>query len=486
MIINPHELKVDLHPKQWLMINSLATKILFGGAAGGGKSYAMRWAAIIYSVEIAGLQTYIFRREREDLMSNHMKGPQGFREILAEWVNQGLCEIIEDEIRFWNGSRIYLRHCQLEKHKYKYQGAEIHLLMIEELTQFTREIYEYLTTRVRMVGVNIPEKYKGRFPRILLATNPANLGHAWVKEMFIDKGPLTIFKEKGVKGMLRQFIPSLPSDNPSLLEEDPGYIERLKAQSDPELVKAYLYGDWNISAGTFFTNFSSKNRIAPFTIPEHWTRFRAFDWGANDPFCVHWYAVSDGEMVRDEEGNERHVPKGCIVLYREWYGADANRKGLQLTNEEIARGILSREEPTERFLYNLADSMFFAKHGAPSPAESFKAIDTSLNFTMAKNDRVQGWGQVRSRLTGSDQGPMLLIFTTCVNTIRCLGAVIRDDKKIEDIADGQEDHAVDPVRYACMSRPYVKELPKPKHVPYEPTMADLEKQQEEQLDLRFL
>ena len=114
-LINPHELTVDLHPKQWLMINSPATKILFGGAAGGGKSFAMRWAAIIYSVEIAGLQTYIFRRERADLMSNHMQGPQGFRSLLAEWVNSGHCEIIEDEIRFWNGSRIYLRHCQLEK-----------------------------------------------------------------------------------------------------------------------------------------------------------------------------------------------------------------------------------------------------------------------------------------------------------------------------------------------------------------------------------
>ena len=112
----------------------------------------MRVAAVTWCAQIAGLQCYLFRRISEDLVKNHIEGPKGLRAMLAGWSNAGLVEIIEGEIRFWNGSKIYLCHCQEEKHRFKYLGAEIHVLLIDELTTFTEVIYRFLRSRVRAVG----------------------------------------------------------------------------------------------------------------------------------------------------------------------------------------------------------------------------------------------------------------------------------------------------------------------------------------------
>ena len=180
------ELNLHLHPKQGEALNTIATELLYGGAAGGGKSHLMRIAAILWCAAIPGLQVYIFRRIRDDLTKNHMEGPKGFRSLLATWVPVGFASIVEDEIRFWNGSRIFLCHCKDAKDVYKYQGAEIHVLLIDELTHFTEPMYRYLRSRVRMVGIVVPAEHDGKFPRILCGSNPGNIGHLWVKTFWID------------------------------------------------------------------------------------------------------------------------------------------------------------------------------------------------------------------------------------------------------------------------------------------------------------
>jgi hypothetical protein len=133
-------LELQLQAKQWTAFSSIATEMLYGGAAFGGKSHLMRVAAINWCTEIAGLNVYIFRRVEDDLIKNHMEGPHGFRSLLAPWVARSAwCKILETEIRFlFNGSRIFLCHCKDEKHRFKYHGAEIHVLIVDELTTFTR------------------------------------------------------------------------------------------------------------------------------------------------------------------------------------------------------------------------------------------------------------------------------------------------------------------------------------------------------------
>lgn len=142
MAINP-VLEIGLHDKQSEAFFSTANEILYGGAAGGGKSHLMRVAAINWCCEIKGLQVYLFRRVSEDLYKNHMEGSGGFLSLLANWIGLGLCSYnaSKNVVIFWNGSKIWLCHCQHEKDKFKYQGAEIHVLMIDELTHFSESIY---------------------------------------------------------------------------------------------------------------------------------------------------------------------------------------------------------------------------------------------------------------------------------------------------------------------------------------------------------
>jgi hypothetical protein len=442
-------LNLALHSVQGLALETEATEVLFGGAAGGGKSHLMRTAAIIWAAAIAGLQVYLFRRTRPDLIKNHIEGPKGFRQLLAPWVEAGLVTIVEDEIRFWNGSRIYLCHCKDEKDRFKYQGAEIHVLLIDELTHFTDVIYRFLRGRVRIVGIQIPERFHGLFPRILCGSNPGNIGHQWVKATFIDRSaPLAKARApKAEGGMLRQYIPARLGDNPSMEEDDPGYGDRLEGLGSPALVKAMKDGDWNVIAGAFFPEFSTaRHVIRPLTLPKRWIRFRSFDWGSAKPFSCGWWAVSDGELPM--------FPRGALIRYRELYGmADGQPNvGLKLTAEEVARRIAALEKG-EEIAYGVADPACFSEDGGPSIAERMLRAGCG-KWRPADNKRVAGWDQVRARLKGDGVRPMLYLFDTSTGLIRTLPALQHDDDRLEDVDSDAEDHAPDEARYACMSRPY--------------------------------
>jgi len=149
---------VDFTAKQTKAVKSIANEILYGGAAGGGKSYFMRALAILLCGLIPGLNVYLFRRLYDDLIKNHMEGTGGFPEMLAPLIVSGHVKIVEAEIRFWNGSKIFLCHCQHEKDRFKYQGAEIHVLLMDELTMFTEVIYRFLRGRCRAPGLEIPNR----------------------------------------------------------------------------------------------------------------------------------------------------------------------------------------------------------------------------------------------------------------------------------------------------------------------------------------
>lgn len=451
---------ISFHKKQGIAFETEATEVLYGGAAGGGKSFLMRAAAVIWCSNIPGLQVYIFRRIREDLIKNHVEGPKGLRALLAPWVISGHVQIVDEEIRFWNGSKIYLCHCKDEKDRYKYLGAEIHVLLIDELTTFTEAIYRFLRGRVRSVGLPaLPKEYKGKFPRILSSSNPGNVGHLWVKQAFIDnveQNSLAIRKmpdEEG--GMLRQFISAKIEDNPSLVEDDPMYRSRLKGLGSETLVRAMEQGDWSVIEGAYFDNWSDKLIVKPFEIPKNWTRFRAFDWGSAKPFSVGWWAVSEGIDV-----DGMYIPQNALVRYREWYGCKPGKTnvGLKLVAEQVAQGIRDREGD-ENIAFSVADPSIFSEDGGPSIAQ--RMASKKVYFRKADNKRTSttgvagGWDLMRFRIEGEDGKPMIYCFTTCLDSIRTIPQLQHDPDRAEDIDSDMEDHAADEWRYACKARPWM-------------------------------
>ena len=508
---SPGTLDLKLHPKQWVAFETPATELLYGGSAGGGKSHLMRIAAIVWCAAIAGLQVYLFRRIREDLVKNHMEGPKGLRATLAGWKNSGWCDIVEDEIRFWNGSRIYLCHCKDEKDIYKYQGAEIHVLLIDELTHFTDVMYRFLRNRVRMVGIALPAEYAGRFPRILCGSNPGNIGHLWVKQTFIIGAPPFNIRLMPANegGMLRQYIPARLDDNPSMQQDDPGYEARLEGLGSQTLVAAMRWGDWDVIEGAFFDCWSNhKHVVAPFTIPADWLRFRSADWGSASPASIGWWAVVQDDFrlpdssVEASGDRERHTQResgtdhddarvlgaesrgtlrrGALIRYREDYVASGPNKGLKLTAEQVADRIIDRERADPKLTYGVLDPSAFTEDGGPSIAERIntKLIGKKMAaFREADNARITrldgsgksgpmgGWDVLRARMIGSgtasDPSPMIFCFSTCLDSIRTIPTLQHDAHRAEDLDTMAEDHLADEWRYAVMSRPWTKTPLKP-------------------------
>jgi hypothetical protein len=471
-------LDLYLHPKQGLALQTQANEVLYGGAAGGGKSHLMRVAAIMWCTAIPGLQVYLFRRIRDDLIKNHMEGPSGFRVLLAGWVACGFATIVEDQIRFWNGSKIYLCHCKDEKDVYKYQGAEIHVLLVDELTHFTETMYRFLRNRVRMVGIDLPNAYEGAFPRILCGANPGNIGHVWVKSTFVTSAqPLEIRQMSANEGgMRRQYIPAKLEDNPSMAESDPGYENRLSGLGSEALVRAMRHGDWDIIEGAFFDCWSSDlHVIRPVQLPGFWFRYRSGDWGSASPFSFGWWAVATDDFWHPQDNVV--LPRGSLIRYREWYGVHKDNDGmvkanvgLKLTAEQVARGIKDREA-NENIAMGVLDPSAFAEDGGPSIAS--RMANEGVHFQRADNARVigrgamGGWDQMRARLIGTAGRPAIYCFSTCVDSIRTIPALQHDPNRPEDLNTDMEDHAADDWRYACMARPYIKpaevEPPSPRY-----------------------
>ena len=456
-------LAFDLHPKQSAAFLSPATELLFGGAAGPGKSYLLRVAAIAWCAAIDGLQVFIFRRTYPDLAKNHLAGPTSLPVMLAEPINQRLIRYNEQKgiFRFANGSAINLCHCQHEKDKLDYHGAELHVFMPDELTHFSQTQYAYLRGRVRMSGVKLPPQYAGMFPRIVAATNPGGVGHNWVKSTWIDPAtPLDVWRaprEEG--GMLRQFIPALLADNPTLIADDPGYCDRIEGIGDPALVRAMRDGDWNIVAGGMFDDvwLAGDPVIDPFPIPSGWTVDRCFDWGSSKPYAALVVAESNGEPARLADGSERHFPRGTCFVVGEEYGFNGKpNEGLMLSNVEQARRIVAMEHRiglAGRVRPGPADSMIFAvdNNGREIAKEMADVGARFVPCAKGPGSRVTGWQALRDRLKANAKHPQeepgLYVFSICLQTIRTIPTLPRDPKNRDDVDTDAEDHIGDALRY---------------------------------------
>lgn len=274
-----------------------------------------------------------------------------------------------------------------------------------------------------------------------------------------------------MSGLERVYIPSRVADNHYLGDS---YVAQLRASGSTELVKAWLEGDWSIIEGAYFDCWSNERHVVkPFAIPNDWARFRSGDWGSASPFSIGWWAIAGD----DHKLEGKTIPRGALIRYREWYGSNGKPNvGLKFTAEQVADGIAEREKDDPKLTYAVLDPAAFKEDGGPSIAER---INMRLNVTKrtmfrpADNARVAqrgamgGWDQMRSRLVGDGERPMIFCFSTCLDSIRTIPALQHDVARPEDLDTESEDHAADDWRYACMSRPWIKkptEAEKPTNV----------------------
>lgn len=450
----------DLYPKQMLALVTEAQHIVYGGAAGGGKSHVARVAGIDACLSIPGIQVYLFRRHYNDLVVNHLSGPTGFRALLFPLMQLGLVKIVDDQIRFYNGpqktvgSIIHLCHCQYDSDVEKYRGAEIHFFIPEETTQFTENQLRFLMSRVRVPDdLAIPPDQRHRWPRILMPTNPGGVGHSFVKSTYIDGRPemeiFTLAPEEGGRTCI--FIPAKLSDNPSINPTE--YRMALLGLKRQELIDAMLEGKWDIPIGSFLPELDHRKHIIPeFEIPNHLFKFGTFDWGSQAPFHVGYWAVMDGNTGRFANG--QMLPKGFLLQYREWYGClpSDTSKGIGMSNEQMAAGMKQREYSDTVAGY-ITDGLPFQARGALTIAEEFAKYKVMLyRGDVSKGSRIQGAQQLRSRIIGVDGVSQIGWFRECKHTWRVLTNIQTDPNNREDADTSSEDHPYDSVLLAVKSR----------------------------------
>lgn len=454
-------------------------EIFYGGARGGGKTEAAIGKMLIRCLHFGKGERGLFvRRTYKQLEEVLLRCQELFPPLGAKWREKDM------RWTFPNGAWITFAYLERDSDAQNYQGKSFTCICIEEAGTFPSWApIAKLKATLRSA--------KGIPTQLLLTGNPGGPGSNWVRSRYIDPAPQgwEIIKEvnervlpDGTKQTYqseRVYIPSRVTDNQILMQNDPDYIARLMESGSEQLVKAWLEGDFYSVDGAFFDNFDTqKHVVPPAALPDWWTRFRACDWGSARPFCVLWFAVASEDWRHPVSGH--WVPKGALVVYREWYGVrhkpsgeiDAN-KGLRLYAEEVATGILEREKG-DRIDFGVMDPSAFIVSGGPSIAERmFSATKGKVAFRPADNKRVgtsgamSGWDQVRGRLGGEVierhsrdmQVPMIFFFSTCAHLLRTLPMMQHDENNPEDLDSESEDHAVDTLRYGCMARPYARATP---------------------------
>jgi hypothetical protein len=451
-------------------------EVFFGGARGGGKTDGVlgKWALKERRYG-SSFNAIMFRRtsiSAEDAIerSKEIYTPLGGRYI----ENKGW--------RMPNGGRVAFKYLENPEDAKEYQGRNVTDAWVEEAGQYASPAPIDLLFGVLRSAKGVPVQ-------LILTANPGGAGQHWIRDRYkLHPFPLKpqVLRRKLPNGEEHRIavIPSRITDNRILINSDPGYVSRLYLVGSAQLVKAWLEGDWTAIEGAFFAEWSNEQHvIAPFAIPQHWLRFRSGDWGSYSPFSIGWWTVV-GEDYKLSNG--RILPKGAIVRYREWYGV----VGGKLTANQVGSGIAKRErDDRAKLTFGVLDPSAFAEQGGPSIAERIndELLAAKLaTFIKADNARVVrqtgdptkagpmgGWDQVRARLVGTAQRlekdgsinwstgrPMMFFFSTCTDSIRTIPVLQHDQNRAEDLDTDAEDHAADDVRYACLSRPWIKSLPK--------------------------
>lgn len=420
-------------------------EVLYGGAAGGGKTdcgiaEATRYVAHPQYHGLLLRKTFPRLQEIED-RTHAMYLPLG-----GKW------EATKHRWRFPSGAKISLGHMQHENDKYNYQGKEYQYVFFDELTQFQEAEYLYLFSRLRSTAPEL-------VPYIRAATNPGGLGHNWVKKRFrigtVD--PCTpIFDEYvdpetgEIRRRSRVFIPGKLTDNPTLLANDPNYV--LNLMQLPELErKRLMEGIWDAFEGQAFPEINADVHQIDFNPEPEWEVFGSFDWGASKPWIYQLWAT-------DFDGN--------LYLFAEVYGAKEVEgeyvdEGTRETDDEIAARILDIEKAYRvRPRYRAADPAIWSRRpqkgkAIPGPSVEETMRQAGVHFVKADNDRISGRRELHNRLKVDESGrPSLYVHKRCRAWWQIMPTLVEDPMNPEDILQKDvADHVYDCTRYGIQSRP---------------------------------
>lgn len=431
-------IKLQISKKQKSFINATESEVLFGGAAGGGKSYGQIVDAMLFALKYPGSKQLVLRRTFAELDKSLIRTALELYPRKMWNFNSS-----SHSGKFVNGSVVDFGYCATEKDVYQYQSAEYDVIRFDELTHFTEAQYIYLISRVR--GAN------GYPKQIKSSTNPGGVGHSWVKERFVDpERANTAFI--GADGMKRIFIPSLLRDNKFLMEGDPNYEKRLLALPEKEK-KALLYGDWNIFEGQYFTEFDpAVHVIEPFELDPHWRRFRAFDYGLDRLACI-WVAA-------DSMGN--------FYAYKELGESD-------LPISVAAREINRMTDKNEDIYVTLAPPDLWSRSQETGRSKADIFYESDLTLTKSSNNREAGWLAIKELLKVNSNGESRLkIFSTCRELIKCLPMLTRDSKRPTDCATEPHEitHMPDALRYFAVWWARPAQVESERRVKYSPDQLE--------------
>lgn len=422
----------DPNEKQKLFLSAKVKHVGYGGARGGGKSWAVRTKAKLLALRYPGIKQLIVRRTYKELTGNHINI------LRTETLGIAKYNSTDKVLKFANGSTIEFMYCARNSDLDALQGQEYDVIYLDEATQLSEYQMKAITACCR--GVN-------DFPkRIYYTCNPGGQGHAYVKRIFIDKRYLASENPGDY-----EFIQALVDDNTALMEAQPDYVAQLDALPE-KLREAWRFGRWDVFEGQVFAEFVDdpehyRDRvqthvIEPFKIPDSWKIYRGFDWGYAKPFSVGWYAVDhDNVMYR----------------FREMYGCTGEAdRGVEWTVQRVANEIRRIEETDAqlkgRQIAGIADPAIWQEDGGESIAETMQR--QRVYFYKADHKRLPGKMQCHYRLAFNDEGiPRFYVFNTCKHFIRTIPALIYSETDVEDVDTKMEDHIYDEWRYVCMARP---------------------------------
>ena len=400
------------------------TDVLYGGAAGGGKSYAMLVDPLRYAHRAAH-RALILRRSMPELRELIDKSRELYPKAFPG------CKYREVE-KMWNfpsGAKIEFGFLERDADVYRYQGQAYSWIGFDEITHLPTEFsWNYLASRLRTTDSEIT-------PYMRCTANPGGVGAHWVKKRYIDYSPPNVSFE-GADGLTRKFIPARLDDNP-YLAEDGRYEQMLKALP-PTQRKQLLEGNWDVNEGAAFTEFSIDTHvISPFQIPVHWERVKGIDYGyASESACI-WAALDPSD--------------GTLIIYRELY-----RKGL--TGEDLGYRITEMELEDPFSVAGVLDTAAWNRTGTTGPTVGETLVKQGHKLRRADKNRIQGKIQIHEYLRLQQSGrPRLQIFNNCPNLIRELQSIPLDKANPEDVDTKAQDHAYDALRYLIMSRPRIND-----------------------------